>query len=257
MKKNNLTQNIKTLSLESIDSSSKSLIINNNEAGNLSRALVVYGTNLSSSIGKWKTTILLGSMYSLQPYHLSVLVGILLSDGYFNFPKSAKNVSVGLEQSFKNFQYLFNVFLSLSHYCISFPVLRTRTVRGTLCHSIYFRTRYLPCFTILYNKFIVNGVKTVPANIVEYLDPVALAHWIQGDGEFKSSGGLVLCTNSFTIQEVVCLINALIVRYGLDCTLREKKPGQYLIHIKKNSMDNLRNVVKDHMVPNMLYKIHL
>lgn len=85
-----------------------------------------------------------------------------------------------------------------------------------------FRTRYLPCMTILYNKFIVNGAKRVPANIIEYLDPVALAHWIQGDGEYKSSGGLVLCTNSFSIQEVVCLINALIVRYDLDCTLREK-----------------------------------
>lgn len=257
MYKNQSTQNIKPLVLKSTDSSSKSIIISKNGAGYSSRALVVHGTNLSFSLGKWKMTRLLGSMYSLQPRHLSILVGILLSDGYFNFPKSAKNVSVGLEQSFNKFQYLFNVFWSLGHYCASLPVLRIRTIKGSLCYSIYFRTRYLPCFTNLYSKFIVNGVKVVPANIIEYLDPVALAHWISGDGEYKHSGGLVLCTNSFTIQEVVCLINALIVRYNLDCTLREKKPGQYLIHIKKNSMDNLRNIVKDHMVPCMLYKIHL
>ena len=80
----------------------------------------------------------IGSMYSLQPCHLSVLVGILLSDGYFNFPKCAKNASVGLEQSFNKFQYLFNVFWSLSHYCAGFPVLRIRTIKGSLCYSMYF-----------------------------------------------------------------------------------------------------------------------
>lgn len=196
-------------------------------------------------------------MYFLHPYQLSVVVGLLLSDAYFNFPKHNKNAAVGFEQSFSKFQYFWSVFCILSHYCASMPTLRIRTIKGTLCYSIYWRSRGLDCFTDLYNKFYVNGVKIVPVDIIEYLDPVALAHWISGDGEYKASGGLVLCTNAFTIQEVVRLINVLIVRYGLDCTLREKKPGQYLIHIKKNSMDELRSIVKQHMVPSMLYKIHL
>jgi hypothetical protein len=53
----------------------------------------------------------------------------------------------------------------------------------------------------------------------ELLTPVALAHWIQGDGKADRSG-LVLCTDSFTIQEVVLLMNVLMIRYRLSCTLQ-------------------------------------
>lgn len=67
--------------------------------------------------------------------------------------------------------------------------------------------------------------------------------------------GLRLCTDSYSLPEVVRLINALIVLYDLDCSLHEKRPGQYRIFIKKNSMDKLRSIVQEHMVASMLYKI--
>lgn len=35
--------------------------------------------------------------------------------------------------------------------------------------------------------------------------------------------GLILCTNSFTIQEVVLLLNVLMIKYRLNCTLRQTK----------------------------------
>jgi hypothetical protein len=51
----------------------------------------------------------------------------------------------------------------------------------------------------LYNLFYVNGVKIIPNTLIyELLTPVALAHWIMGDGKARPSG-LILCTHSFTI----------------------------------------------------------
>lgn len=41
---------------------------------------------------------------------------------------------------------------------------------------------------------------------------MALAHLIMGDGGFKSQG-IYLCTDSYSIQDVVKLINVLILRY--------------------------------------------
>jgi len=117
-------------------------------------------------------------------------------------------------------------------------------------------TRCFPCFTELRTLFYPNGIKAIPAMIFELLTPVALAHWIIGDGGARSSG-LILCTNSFTIPEVVQLMNVLMVRYQIDCTMQLKLGKYPLIYIKESSMPRLRAIVLPHMVPSMLYKIGL
>jgi hypothetical protein len=47
---------------------------------------------------------------------------------------------------------------------------------------------------------------------------------------------LILCTDSFTIPDVVRLMNVLILRYGLDCTLRIHSDKYPRIHICTKSM---------------------
>jgi hypothetical protein len=94
-------------------------------------------------------------------------------------------------------------------------------------YSLTLQTRSLYCFSKLYQLFIENGVKTIPKDIFNLLEPVALAHWIQGDGKYVASGGLRLCTDSYTIQDVVRLMNVLMVRYELICTVHKSQPGQY------------------------------
>ncbi|RUO95304.1 homing endonuclease, partial [Jimgerdemannia flammicorona] len=80
---------------------------------------------------------------------------------------------------------------------------------GTQTFGLELYTRSLACFTELFDLFYVIGVKVVPEMIYDLLTPVALAHWIMCDGSARPSG-LVLCTDSFTIQEVVLLMNVLI-----------------------------------------------
>lgn len=76
--------------------------------------------------------------------------------------------------------------------------------------------------------------KVIPENIYELLTPVALAHLIMGDGTAQSSG-LRICTDSFEIQDVVRLINVLIIKYRLNCTLHTDR-GRFRVYINKNSM---------------------
>jgi len=95
-------------------------------------------------------------------------------------------------------------------------------MKGKQFFALQFVTRSMPCITELRSLFYPNGVKIIPHNIYELLTPVALAHIIMGDGEAKSHG-LIICTNNFSIQDVVRLMNVLILRYGLECTLRIKK----------------------------------
>ena len=51
------------------------------------------------------------------------------------------------------------------------------------------------------------------------LTSIALAHWIIGDGTFKGIL-LLFCTDSYSIKDVVMLINILIIKYGIHCTIR-------------------------------------
>ena len=69
--------------------------------------------------------------------------------------------------------------------------------------------------------------------------------------------GLILCTDSFTNQDVARLINILIIKYGLNCTMIGYKTGAPNIYIRYDSMDLLRTIVTPYMLPIFYYKIHL
>jgi len=210
-----------------------------------------------SSIGSGRLTKQQREMIKLTPYLLGVVVGLLLSDGWlYHSNSSSKNATLGFKQSVSHFHYFWFTFSLLSHYCSTFPYFTTGARKGVKTTSVTFITRALPCFTELHPLYYGNKVKGIPANIYELLTPVALAHWIMGDGSVKSKG-LLLCTDSNTIQDVVRLMNVLTIRYDLKCTLHNSNPGQHRIYISRKSMPKLISIVKAHMAPCMLFKLCL
>jgi len=112
----------------------------------------------------------------------------------------------------------------------------------------------MPCLTELHSLFYPNGIKIIPNNIYELLTSVALAHIIMGDGSVQRSG-LIICTDSYTVQDVVRLINVLMIKYRLDCWLRNHTPTQPRIYISQSSMPLLRTIVFPYMHSSMLYKL--
>jgi hypothetical protein len=146
-------------------------------------------------------------------------------------------------------------FLFLSHYCSSYPTLRIRTRGGKgkyISWDLF--TRSMPCISELYPLFYVNNVKVIPEDIYNLLTPVALAHLIMGDGSAQRYS-LKICTDSYTLSDIIRLMNVLIIRYELDCTLRFHTPTQPRIHIKQNSMPKLRRIVRPYMCQSMMYKL--
>ena len=217
-------------------------------------AIVVFGTNLQSTVGKKLKPEQL-AIVKLAPYQYSVIIGLLLSDGWLIFAsKTHKNARLGFAQSGAHSEYFWFVFLSLSHFCSSYPRVRIRSFRGKETIGLEFSTRSMPCMTELHSLFYSYGVKIVPHNIFQLLTPVVLAHIIMGDGSVKSSG-LILCTDSYTVQDVVRLINVLMIKYRLDCWLRNHTPTQPRIYISQSSMPLLLNIVSPFMHPSMLYKL--
>jgi hypothetical protein len=172
--------------------------------------------------------------------------------------KGSTKALLRIEQSFKHLPYLFFLFHFLSPLCHNVPKLVKHVLKGKTSWSLRITTRSLPLFLELRNLFYPNGVRLIPDGIIMFqlLSPIALAHWIMGDGESHHSG-LRLCTNSYTYQDVVKCKNILRIRYMLDCTLHIKEGKYPMIYIRAESMPRLRNIVLPYMSSSMLYKIEV
>lgn len=66
--------------------------------------------------------------------------------------------------------------------------------------------------------------------------------------------GMVLCTDGFTVLEVVRLMNVLIYRYEINCSLIYSA-GLPRIYIRADNMDKLRSIVVPYMIPFSMYKL--
>jgi len=75
-----------------------------------------------------------------------------------------------------------------------------------------------------------------------------------GDGSV-SRYGLHLCTNSYSLEDIVRLMNILMIRYILECSLHIHRQNQYRIYIRQSSMPLLLNIVSPYMHTSMLYKL--
>ena len=211
---------------------------------------------MSSTVGTGRNTKVVKNMIALPPYQKSVVVGVILSDGHLASAKSHENPHLAFKQSLKNSAYVLFVFSILSHYCNLYPALIKSTRKDKIDFALFFRTRGLPCFFELRSLFYINKVKRVPSDIYNLLTPVALAHLIMGDGSAKQHG-LIICTDSYELVDVVRLMNDLMIRYNIDCSLRFHTQTQPRIYIKQRSMSIVRELVKPYMIKSMLYKIGL
>ena len=121
----------------------------------------------------------------------------------------------------------------------------------------------MPCITelkILFYPKLSDKNKVIPANIYNLLTPLALAHIVMGDGK-AARHGMVLCTNCFSVKDVVRLMNVLMIRYRLECTIhlkrRQNQKVEHLIYIREGSMPLLRSIVTPYLHSSMYYKLRI
>ena len=98
--------------------------------------------------------------------------------------------------------------------------------------------------------------KVIPDNFCELLTPIATAPWVMGEGAILNKG-LVLYTDSYSIQEVVKLINVPKIKYDINCTIQGYKNNSVRIHILQESMPKLQVLIKPYILFPLLYKIFL
>lgn len=157
----------------------KNTIINNGTSrknalktsSNIVNNIVIYGDNCSSTVG-YKYNSIVKNIQQIPNSHMSILIGILLSDG--NLSKGTNiNARLQFKQSLKHINYFYFVYSKLNHYCFKGAHLISTTCasrKNKKHYAIAFTSRTLPCLTELYNIFYspINK-KIVPRNLYELL----------------------------------------------------------------------------------------
>jgi len=202
------------------------------------------------------------------------LIGDLLGDGYLGFHGKStikknkrvytSNARMEFTFSIQNLPYLRHLkYVVYKRICTSseptpWPNPKTEKVPT----QYWFSTRSLPLLTKLDKEWYqyVDGkyVKFIPRNIKILLKPIGLAHWIMGDG-FWANGGIIICTDCFSFEEVNMLVDAIRKNFGLDARIitRISNNGTkcWRIRIRGSSVKDLRNLIIPYMIPEMLYKV--
>lgn len=213
--------------------------------------LVLYGSNLSSTVGYPRYTYNERALVKIPVNKRSIFIGILLSDATLQRLNKGGGTRLQFKQKYGQFEYLYFVFFQLSHYCSRGPSVTKSILHKKVHYALSFTTRSLNCITELYELFYLEDKKIVPKNLYELLTWEGLVHWICGDGTYSS--GITLQTQCFTIEELVLIINVLIVKFGLECTIH-KQYNYSLIYIKSKSIKKNLHKMLPYIHPTMLYK---
>lgn len=195
---------------------------------------------------------------------LSLIIGSLLGDGAME--KSANGSRFVFYQAKVNGEYLLwlhNVISSLGYAKKELPILYSR--KGSILVGLdeiryyyRFRTFTYSSFDWIYEGFYPNGTrKVIPKFMATYLSPIALAVWMMDDGTSYKNKGFKFSTNSFTLEEVNNLAFILKEKYSLESSIHKSGVNnQYNIYIPKASLTILKEIVRPHFHPTMLYKIN-
>jgi hypothetical protein len=113
---------------------------------------------------------------------ISQLVGHLLGDGLIHYTRTSVTPYFVFTQTIKRFEYIWHVYLTLSHYCGRVPLINPGIRKGIPYPFIQVMTRSYPALITLHKLFYQRSVnnnsytKVITTELLIYLNPISLAY---------------------------------------------------------------------------------
>ena len=193
---------------------------------------------------------------SLSQAQQYVLIGLLLGDGYLEFNKF-KASRLQVKQSNNKQEYVSWLYDHFNELVKTSPKQRTDTLQW------YFSTRSLVELEVWRQIFYQDKRKIVPRNIKSLLvSPLTLAVWFMDDGTLdfreKSHCSFTLSTDSFSVEEVFLLQEALLENFGIKSSIQtpRSRGKQYTkLYIGKKGRDIFLKNIRPYILNCFAYKL--
>lgn len=195
----------------------------------------------------------------------SILIGIMLGDGYIYRSSSTSNCRFEMSFGYKYKEFAESIGEYFKEYIIGIPI-KTLKIKGKNKNYINFRlkTKSLPVFNWYYDMFYQFNpeknkfVKIIPKNIEINLNPIILAYLIMTDGNIdKNRNRVRIYTNSYKKEEVQILANAIYNKLGIYAGIFYDRKDQWIITIGAKQLLLLREITLPYFESSMLYRIGL
>jgi len=202
----------------------------------------------------WKKDIQKNPLLLVSQEEHDLIVGSLMGDA--SIRQREKNSCFRVAHSIKQERYINFKFKLLKDFNFSEFVKRKRIINGHSVNMIYLATNTHPIFNYYRNLFYINSEKKITKEILNQLNPRSLAYWICDDGSYDNHQGyIVLCTNSFSLEEHKLMKSFFNRKFGLDPTIGFRDKKYYYLRFKQDDSRKLINLVKPFIPESMLYKI--
>ena len=192
----------------------------------------------------------------LNQTQISVLIGSILGDGTMRIGKNAQNANFKVEQGLKQKEYVFWKYDVFKEWVTTPPKISFRYDENRIPYekSWWFRTIRHPKLTLFHKLFYKNGIKIVPKNIGDLLDPLALAIWIMDDGSLGRNK-IDISTYSFKLEEIKLLQKALFKRFALESNFYKDRDKGFRMYFRKKETQKLLPLISPYIISNLAYKI--
>ena len=223
--------------------------------------LIVWGENPIGRNKVWgaRITRKQREMLVLTRKAKSILIGVLLSDGWIQRGKWHWNPKIGIKQLIKNVKFILHLINEIGYLLPPGKIqISSNMLRGKRGYSSSIATRALPCLKevidLLYEEKNGKLVRRIQEELINNMDYIVLGYWIMGDGS-KSKNGVILCTEGFTLKEVILLVNILIIKLEIYPTL-QKHRGRYNIYIWAKDVRKIKVRIEPYIIDHFKYKIN-
>jgi len=185
-----------------------------------------------------------------------ILFGMLLGDANLQTFSNGQTARLRVLHGVKQRAYLEH------KYQLFKPIIRTKilTLQEKRNHQTYtkhyFNTLTTKQLKFFYDCFYKDGKKKLPKLIHRYIEPISLAYWYMDDGSLKwknRSKAVRICTDNFSKQEVIRLIEILNTKFQLNASIFKQR-SRFRIYIP-NQKGEFTRLIRPYIVDSLLYKV--
>lgn len=193
---------------------------------------------------------------------ISNLISCIIGDGGLFIPKDSNSNCYGkISHIGVNYDYLlykYNTIKDFSNKTHRGRKACKRKVNNKIVNckeEFVINIKASPYNKLIYDLIYVDGKKAITKKSLEYFNDMTLAMLYFDDGSYiKSSNTYRIAMGNMEVQYIELFQNWLKDKYNINTT-RYNTYGYYSIYIRRDSHNNLENVLKQYLVPSMEYKI--